>query len=174
MTEEAPTLHCSFCNKKQRDVKKLIAGPSVYICNECVDVCNGILAEDDIPAGRGARAAARTVRRAEELLQMAVDLAHSQNYFGAAREIRSAALEVLRGIALAEKESATQWSQSELILHALESDPEIARLLQIEDHAHIVLRVSIEGAGFTSEDVQRAATVIKSLMDLLQRKLEAL
>jgi len=39
-------LRCSFCNKSQREVKKLIAGPSVYICNECVDTCNEILAED--------------------------------------------------------------------------------------------------------------------------------
>ncbi len=32
-------LRCSFCNKSQRDVKKLIAGPTVYICDECVDIC---------------------------------------------------------------------------------------------------------------------------------------
>jgi ATP-dependent Clp protease ATP-binding subunit ClpX len=39
-------LRCSFCNKHQRDVKKLIAGPSVYICDECVDICNEIIAGD--------------------------------------------------------------------------------------------------------------------------------
>ena len=37
-------LRCSFCNKSQRDVRRLIAGPSVYICDECVDICLGILA----------------------------------------------------------------------------------------------------------------------------------
>jgi len=37
---------CSFCNKSQREVKKLIAGPNVFICNECVDTCEEILAED--------------------------------------------------------------------------------------------------------------------------------
>lgn len=37
---------CSFCNKSQRDVKKLIAGPSVFICNECVETCVEILSED--------------------------------------------------------------------------------------------------------------------------------
>lgn len=36
-------LRCSFCNKNQRDVKKLVAGPNVYICNECVDICLDIL-----------------------------------------------------------------------------------------------------------------------------------
>ena len=39
-------LHCSFCGKAQDEVKKLIAGPSVYICNECVDLCNEIIEEE--------------------------------------------------------------------------------------------------------------------------------
>jgi len=42
--EEA--LRCSFCNKSQREVKKLIAGPTVFICDECVDICLDIIAED--------------------------------------------------------------------------------------------------------------------------------
>ena len=39
-------LNCSFCGKVQDDVKKLIAGPNVYICNECVDLCNDIIEEE--------------------------------------------------------------------------------------------------------------------------------
>jgi len=39
-------LKCSFCGKPQREVKKLIAGPAVYICNECVGLCNEIMVED--------------------------------------------------------------------------------------------------------------------------------
>jgi ATP-dependent Clp protease ATP-binding subunit ClpX len=39
-------LHCSFCGKSQREVKKLIAGPSVYICDECIALCNDIIAEE--------------------------------------------------------------------------------------------------------------------------------
>jgi ATP-dependent Clp protease ATP-binding subunit ClpX len=39
-------LTCSFCGKGQKEVKKLIAGPSVYICDECVELCNGIIAEE--------------------------------------------------------------------------------------------------------------------------------
>ena len=39
-------LNCSFCGKVQDEVKKLIAGPSVYICNECVDLCNEIIEEE--------------------------------------------------------------------------------------------------------------------------------
>lgn len=40
------TLTCSFCGKTQKDVKKLIAGPGVYICDECIDLCNDIIAEE--------------------------------------------------------------------------------------------------------------------------------
>ncbi|TFH58060.1 MAG: ATP-dependent Clp protease ATP-binding subunit ClpX [Gemmatimonadales bacterium] len=43
---EGESLRCSFCNKDQRDVKKLIAGPTVYICDECVDICLDIIAEE--------------------------------------------------------------------------------------------------------------------------------
>src|SRR6056300_116273 len=48
MASKASTdkLSCSFCGKSQDDVKKLIAGPSVYICNECVDLCNDIIEEE--------------------------------------------------------------------------------------------------------------------------------
>lgn len=41
-------LYCSFCGKSQREVRKLIAGPSVYICDECVDLCNDIIREEVI------------------------------------------------------------------------------------------------------------------------------
>lgn len=40
------TLRCSFCSKKQKDVKKLIAGPGVYICDECLTLCNEIVEEE--------------------------------------------------------------------------------------------------------------------------------
>ena len=39
-------LKCSFCGKTQDQVKKLIAGPEVYICDECVELCNEILDEE--------------------------------------------------------------------------------------------------------------------------------
>lgn len=39
-------LKCSFCGKSQEQVRKLIAGPGVYICDECVDLCNEILDEE--------------------------------------------------------------------------------------------------------------------------------
>ncbi len=46
MAEKTTKLHCSFCGKEQSQVKKLVAGPNVYICNECIDLCNDILLEE--------------------------------------------------------------------------------------------------------------------------------
>ena len=45
-TKEQKKIHCSFCGNNKDEVKKLIAGPSVYICNECVDLCNDIIEEE--------------------------------------------------------------------------------------------------------------------------------
>src|SRR5512138_2495484 len=39
-------LYCSFCGKSQHEVRKLIAGPSVFICDECIDLCNDIIREE--------------------------------------------------------------------------------------------------------------------------------
>ncbi|WP_456267201.1 ATP-dependent Clp protease ATP-binding subunit ClpX [Kushneria sp. AK178] len=44
--EGGKLLYCSFCGKNQNEVRKLIAGPSVYICDECVDLCNDIIREE--------------------------------------------------------------------------------------------------------------------------------
>ena len=43
---ESDLLKCSFCGKSQKQVKKLIAGPGVYICDECIDLCNEIIEEE--------------------------------------------------------------------------------------------------------------------------------
>jgi len=47
-TSSEKTLYCSFCGKSQHEVKKLIAGPSVFICDECIDLCNDII-RDELP-----------------------------------------------------------------------------------------------------------------------------
>ena len=51
-------LTCSFCGKAQEEVKKLIAGPAVYICDECIELCKDIIAEEAQPddlAGRSGK-----------------------------------------------------------------------------------------------------------------------
>ena len=52
-------LYCSFCGKSQHEVKKLIAGPSVFICDECIELCNDII-RDEAPADGAANKAARS------------------------------------------------------------------------------------------------------------------
>ena len=49
-------LCCSFCGKSQNDVRKLIAGPGVYVCNECIDICNEIINDDEQTETSTARA----------------------------------------------------------------------------------------------------------------------
>jgi ATP-dependent Clp protease ATP-binding subunit ClpX len=44
--EDGTNVACSFCGKSQKEVKKLIAGPTVYICDECIELCNDIIAEE--------------------------------------------------------------------------------------------------------------------------------
>jgi ATP-dependent protease Clp ATPase subunit len=70
-------LKCSFCGKAQDQVVKLIAGPGVYICDECVDLCNDIITEEVGTARPRARptdeeiaAAARAVNDAVSRLQV--------------------------------------------------------------------------------------------------------
>ena len=50
-------LYCSFCGKSQHEVKKLIAGPSVFICDECIELCNDIIRDEAPAEGGGAKAA---------------------------------------------------------------------------------------------------------------------
>jgi ATP-dependent Clp protease ATP-binding subunit ClpX len=52
-------LYCSFCGKSQHEVKKLIAGPSVFICDECIELCNDII-RDEVPADGAAAKATRS------------------------------------------------------------------------------------------------------------------
>jgi len=46
MSEKSKLLYCSFCGKSQHEVCKLIAGPQVFICEACVDLCIGIIKEE--------------------------------------------------------------------------------------------------------------------------------
>ncbi|HEY0956064.1 MAG TPA: ATP-dependent Clp protease ATP-binding subunit ClpX [Roseateles sp.] len=58
-TSSEKVLYCSFCGKSQHEVKKLIAGPSVFICDECIELCNDIV-RDEIPAPEPAARAGKS------------------------------------------------------------------------------------------------------------------
>jgi ATP-dependent Clp protease ATP-binding subunit ClpX len=62
--DEGTNLACSFCGKSQKEVKKLIAGPTVYICDECIELCNDIIAEE---ASRDSDAPRSSVPKPKEI-----------------------------------------------------------------------------------------------------------
>ena len=68
MSDSSQTLYCSFCGKSQHEVRKLIAGPSVFVCNECVDLCNDIIREEEL---------AQSIAEAHEKLPSPQDI-HAQ------------------------------------------------------------------------------------------------
>eukprot|EP01030_Chromulinospumella_sphaerica_P016134 gene16134-15945_t len=67
-------LYCSFCGKSQHEVKKLIAGPSVFICDECIDLCNDIIRDETsaIEAVAGAKSDLPTPSEIKDLLDQYV------------------------------------------------------------------------------------------------------
>ncbi len=60
------TLYCSFCGKSQHEVKKLIAGPSVFVCDECIELCNEII-RDELPAATESREGGRELPTPAEI-----------------------------------------------------------------------------------------------------------
>jgi ATP-dependent Clp protease ATP-binding subunit ClpX len=67
-------LYCSFCGKSQHEVRKLIAGPSVFICDECIELCNDIIREETAgdKAGKGAKSDLPTPREIRAILDQYV------------------------------------------------------------------------------------------------------
>ncbi len=65
-------LRCSFCGKSKDSVKRFISGPSVYICNECISLCNEILAEEETKEAAGSSAPVPTPRELKETLDQYV------------------------------------------------------------------------------------------------------
>jgi len=65
VSQQGPTpprvLYCSFCGKSQHDVSKLVAGPTVFICDQCIDICSDIIDEKLLRLGEGDVETARTM-----------------------------------------------------------------------------------------------------------------
>ena len=69
MRDPSDQLQCSFCGKSQRQVRKLIAGPGVYICDECIELCVEIIAEETADdADEETAAASRRLR--DDLIEL--------------------------------------------------------------------------------------------------------
>jgi ATP-dependent Clp protease ATP-binding subunit ClpX len=61
-------LYCSFCGKSQNEVKKLIAGPSVFVCDECIELCNDIIREESLDVQEGTETNLPTPREIAQFL----------------------------------------------------------------------------------------------------------
>ncbi|CAB3637177.1 hypothetical protein CEY09_14705 [Achromobacter marplatensis] len=69
--KDPDTLYCSFCNKSHHEVSKLIAGPKVLICDECIEICNEIIVEEQyLLAERKGTLAAYIVEQQEEVAEI--------------------------------------------------------------------------------------------------------
>jgi hypothetical protein len=73
------TLHCSFCGKSQHQVAKLIAGPYVFICSECVGICDAIVADKPVPDAAGFKPLERPT---DELLSLIGSVGHDAEAAG--------------------------------------------------------------------------------------------
>ena len=78
-----PVVRCSFCNKSARDVAKMVAGPRVFICSECIDICQDVL-EKDLRLGTSFEPAA---------------VEHSEALISGGEAIRCAVCEAVRPLA---------------------------------------------------------------------------
>src|SRR5213083_2561639 len=146
-------LRCSFCNKDQNDVRKLIAGPTVFICDECVEVCNDIIADDNRFENRGVRSALPSPPDIKKFLDEYV--------IGQDRTKKKLAVAVYnhyKRIELARKKSDVELQKSNILLIGPTGTGKtllaqtLARLLSVP--FAIVDATTLTEAGYVGEDVE--------------------
>ena len=146
-------LRCSFCNKSQNDVRKLIAGPTVFICDECVAVCQDIMDED-----QGLEPASRNVHlpkppEIKEFLDQYVIGQHRTK-----KKLAVAVYNHYKRIELARKKSEVELQKSNILLIGPTGTGKtllaqtLARLLSVP--FAIVDATTLTEAGYVGEDVE--------------------
>jgi hypothetical protein len=172
-SEDTAELRCSFCSKSRRDVLKLIAGPTVYICNECVGVCNQILSDEKIPASRtGLPPAKRNCAAAEEHLSAVKTLIAAGELRNAARLTRDAAVTAMRGILELAGADTHGWSEVKVITNVLQNHPGLFHALQETDISHIILRVALDGAAVKQPEAEAALQAVNEILVFLRKQIE--
>jgi ClpX C4-type zinc finger len=164
---KAETLYCSFCGKSQHEVRKLIAGPVVFICDECVELCGGIIREEDkkvAPTGSQQEPTAR-----EDHGEVACDAPSAEQEPAMAT---AATEEKLDGVMAIEIERLA----SRLISEDRDSACELYKVLRDEDgHGVFVLTCALGRGlkGHTDSDGPRRAPKASGENPQIERETEA-
>lgn len=167
-------LHCSFCGKSQNEVKKLIAGPNVYICNECVDICNEIINDDDKAEASPARA---TLPKPQEINDFLDEYVIGQN--DSKKRLSVAVYQHYKRLELSKRRTDVEIQKSNILLIGPTGTGKtllaqtLARFLSVP--FCIVDATALTEAGYVGEDVENILhKLIKAADDDVQKAQEGI
>jgi ATP-dependent Clp protease ATP-binding subunit ClpX len=146
-------LCCSFCGKSQNDVRKLIAGPGVYVCNECIDICNEIINDDEQTEATSARA---TIPKPQEIKNFLDEYVIGQDE--SKKRLSVAVYQHYKRLELAKRRSDIELQKSNILLIGPTGTGKtllaqtLARILSVP--FCIVDATSLTEAGYVGEDVE--------------------
>ena len=166
-------LYCSFCSKSQHEVKKLIAGPSVFICDECIDLCNDIV-RDEVAGEQGAKEGKSDLPTPKEICAILDQYVIGQE---SAKRILSVAVynhyKRLKHIAKNEKKDEVELSKSNILLIGPTGSGKtllaqtLARLLNVP--FVMADATTLTEAGYVGEDVEN---IIQKLLQKCDYEIE--
>jgi ATP-dependent Clp protease ATP-binding subunit ClpX len=146
-------LCCSFCGKSQNDVRKLIAGPGVYVCNECIDICNEIINDDEQTESSAART---TIPKPQEIKSFLDEYVIGQDE--SKKRLSVAVYQHYKRLELAKRRSDLELQKSNILLIGPTGTGKtllaqtLARVLSVP--FCIVDATSLTEAGYVGEDVE--------------------
>jgi ATP-dependent Clp protease ATP-binding subunit ClpX len=146
-------LCCSFCGKSQNDVRKLIAGPGVYVCNECIDICNEIINDDEQTESSASRA---TIPKPQEIKSFLDEYVIGQDE--SKKRLSVAVYQHYKRLELAKRRSDIELQKSNILLIGPTGTGKtllaqtLARVLSVP--FCIVDATSLTEAGYVGEDVE--------------------
>jgi hypothetical protein len=166
-------LRCSFCGKSQGEVVKLIAGPTVYICNECVVVCDQILDDEGIerdPVSQLELAKRHLARAASDLEGARLLIAH-EHYRLAVDVLRGAIRACLQGYFIGRDGQCYMNDLTKLLSQTLHDEEDLRRLegINLTD-----LLADLEfDEDVNLEDVQHALSSSETIVQYIRGRVEA-
>jgi ATP-dependent Clp protease ATP-binding subunit ClpX len=153
MRRSEEILRCSFCGKSQNEVKKLIAGPNVFICNECIDICNEIIHDDERTESVSTRV---VLPKPQEISQFLDEYVIGQD--NTKKRLAVAVYQHYKRIELSKKKGEVELQKSNILLVGPTGTGKtllaqtLARMLSVP--FCIVDATSLTEAGYVGEDVE--------------------